>query len=181
MRYEIRVAGFGGQGVITAGFVLANAVSIHDGKQALMTQSYGPEARGGACKTDIIVSDVTIDYPKTSKVDCLVAMSIDAYARFINEVKETGIVIYEKDLVTPTDEQLNHVRHIGIRATEAAKQLGNPLVTNMVMLGAVQKITGRFSIESLKNSVKDRFPRYVDLNLEAVRKGAKLAAAELKS
>ena len=78
-RYSIRLAGFGGQGVITLGYVLANAASIHDDLYALMTQSYGPEARGGSCKSDVIISEAPIDYPKSREVDILVALSNDSY------------------------------------------------------------------------------------------------------
>ena len=91
-RNSIRLAGFGGQGVITMGYVLANAASIHDKLHALMTQSYGPEARGGSCRSDVSISVNPIDYPKSDKVDTLVTLSNDSYNSFVSAVKEGGTV-----------------------------------------------------------------------------------------
>ena len=178
MKYEIRVAGFGGQGVITAGYVLANAVSLHDTNHAIMSQSYGPEARGGSCKSDIIISNEPIDYPKTGKIDCLITLSIGAYHTFRDSVKKKGIIIYEKNLVKiPEKEFRKDVTYYGIPAVETARELGNVLVANMVILGAFQAITGRIHIEALKESVRERFPRHIDFNLHALEKGVELGKA----
>ncbi|TRO54209.1 hypothetical protein E2P71_04690 [Candidatus Bathyarchaeota archaeon] len=175
-RVEIRVAGFGGQGVITAGYVLANAAAIYGGLHGLMTQSYGPEARGGACKADIIVSGDPIDYPKASCVDFLVALSLDAYTTFRASVRPGGAVIYEESLVDiPDREKTPGIRYYPVPALGAAQELGNPLAANMVMLGAVQALTGAVSPEALKGAVSDRFPKFKDLNLRAVDKGVELA------
>ncbi|MFH2111759.1 MAG: 2-oxoacid:acceptor oxidoreductase family protein [Candidatus Bathyarchaeota archaeon] len=175
-RVEIRVAGYGGQGVITAGYVLANAATIYDGLHGLMTQSYGPEARGGACKADIIVSGEPIDYPKVSGVDFLVALSLDAYITFRDFVRSRGAVIYEEGLVDiPEGERAPGVRYYPVPALGAARELGNPLAANMVMLGAVQALTGAVSLEALKGAVGDRFPRFRDVNLRAVDRGVVLA------
>lgn len=176
MRYEIRIAGFGGQGVVTAGYVLANAISIHDANHALMSQSYGPEARGGACKSDVILSDEPIDYPKTGQIDCLVALSLDAYGTFYQSVKPEGVILYERDLVIVSgQDRRRDVKYFGVPAVEAAKEIGNVLTANIVMLGALQEITGRFKLEALRKSVIDRFPKYKDINLLAVEKGVELA------
>jgi 2-oxoglutarate ferredoxin oxidoreductase subunit gamma len=86
MRTEIRIAGFGGQGVITMGHILGIAASLHLGLNAVMTQSYGPEARRGACKSDVVVSDIAIDYPKITRLDCLVAMNPNAYSRYLGDI-----------------------------------------------------------------------------------------------
>ena len=175
-RMEIRFAGFGGQGVITAGYVLANAAFIYDGLHAVMTQSYGPEARGGACKADIIVSPDAIDYPKTSNVDYLVALSLDAYVTFRDQVRPGGVVIYEEDLVDiPEGERLPGVRYYPVPALEAARELGAPLAANMVMLGVVQAVSGAVSLDALKEAVVERFPRFRDVNLRAVDRGVELA------
>jgi len=175
-RKEIRVAGFGGQGVITAGYVLANAAAIYGGLHGLMTQSYGPEARGGACKADIIVSSDPIDYPKMSSVDFLVVLSLDAYTTFRNSVRPGGAVIYEESLVDiPDEEKAAGITYYPVPALGAAQELGNPLTANMVMLGAVQALTGAVSLEALKGAVSDRFPRFRDLNLKAVDAGVELA------
>jgi 2-oxoglutarate ferredoxin oxidoreductase subunit gamma len=173
---EIRFAGFGGQGVITAGYVLANAASIYDGLHAVMTQSYGPEARGGACKADIIVSPDAIDYPKTSSVDYLVALSLDAYVTFRDQVRPGGAVIYDESLLDiPEGERVPGVRYIPVPALEAAQGLGNPLAANMVMLGVVQAVMGAVSLDALKEAVGERFPRFRDVNLRAVDRGVELA------
>lgn len=178
-RYELRVAGFGGQGVITAGYVLANAASIHEGKHALMTQSYGPEARGGACRADVIISDAPIDYPKVSELDCLVALSVDAYSMFGDEVREGGVVIYDDGLVSiPEDRRKRGVGYHGVPAASIAKELGSPLSANMVVLGSTLEVTGVVGPESLREAIKTRFPRYVDVNLEAFERGREAARAQ---
>ena len=173
MRKSIRLAGFGGQGVITMGYVLANAASIHDGHHALMTQSYGPEARGGSCRSDVIISDESIDYPKSNEIDTLVALSNDSYHSFIGAVKEGGVVIYESDQVDIPGKKPS-VEYYGIPALAKATELGNPLVANMIMLGATQAVTKMFDMEALKKSITDRFPRFVDLNLKALEEGFRL-------
>ncbi len=172
-RYSVRVAGFGGQGVVTFGYVLARAASLHHDSNALMVQSYGPAARGGSCKADVILSEAPIDYPKTGLVDVLVAMSLDSYSSFSESVKEGGVIIYETGLVE-ISEKKEGVSYYGISALETAKKLGNSLAANMVMLGAVQAITGQVTLEALKLSIKDRFPRFVDLNTRALEEGFRL-------
>jgi 2-oxoglutarate ferredoxin oxidoreductase subunit gamma len=175
MRAEIRVAGFGGQGVITFGFVLAQAASIYDEKYALMTQSYGPEARGGACRSDVVISDVSIDYPKLSKITCFVAMSIDAYNQFNKTVKPGAIVILEEDLVQVSDKDLMEgVTYYSIPSVREAEALGNRLAANMVMLGAAQAVTQAVSEESLEEAIRQRFPRYTELNIKALHRGIAL-------
>jgi len=163
-RYSVRVAGFGGQGVITFGYVLARAASLHHGSNALMTQSYGPEARGGSCRSDVILSEAPIDYPKAGEVDALVALSHDSFNSFSGSVKEGGVIIYETGLVEVNEKRKGVLYH-GIPALETAKELGNSLAANMVMLGAVQAITGQVTLDALRESIKDRFPRFVEINI----------------
>ena len=175
MRYEIRAAGFGGQGIITLGYVLAKAAVIHDRKYASMTQSYGPEARGGACRADVIVSNEPIDYPKLSQFECFVAMSNDAYKQFHGGVGDGGIVILEGELVQPEQsEMIENATYYYVSSLKEAEELGNKLVANMVMLGFVQSITGVVSEKAVEEAVLERFPRYAELNLRAVRKGMQL-------
>jgi 2-oxoglutarate ferredoxin oxidoreductase subunit gamma len=179
-RTEIRIAGFGGQGVITAGYILANAASIHDDKHAVMTQSYGPEARGGACRSDAIISDAQIDYPKTTRPDVLVAMSLDAFNKYNREVRDGGVVIYDEDLVQmPEDEKRKGVRYVPVPASRTASELGTTLVANIVMLGALLRLTGISSKAALESSIKDRFTRYIETNLKALDKGIELADPKL--
>ena len=172
-RYAVRVAGFGGQGVITFGYVLARAASLHHGSNALMTQSYGPEARGGSCRSDVILSEAQIDYPKAGSVDALVALSHDSYNSFNGSVKEGGVIIYETGLIE-INEKREGVSYHGIPALETANNLGNSLAANMVMLGAVQAITGQVTLDSLRESIKDRFPRFVEINIKALEEGFRL-------
>ncbi len=172
-RYSVRVAGFGGQGVITFGYVLARAASLHHGSNALMTQSYGPEARGGSCRSDVILSEAPIDYPKAGSVDALVAMSLDSYNSFSESVKGGGVIIYDTGLVE-INEKREGVSYYGIPAIETAKKLGNSLAANMVILGAVQAITGQVTLDALRLSIKDRFPRFVDINIKALEEGFRL-------
>lgn len=179
-RREIRIAGFGGQGVITAGYVLANAAAIHDGQYALMAQSYGPEARGGSCKSDVIISHEPIDYPKVARPSLLVAMSIDAFATYIDLVADGGVVVYEESLVDVPKSVMDMNRSFyGVPAVATANDVGNPLAANMVMLGAAQALTGVVRAESLAASISDRFPGREGPNLEALRRGIELAAALL--
>ena len=172
-RYSVRVAGFGGQGVVTFGYVLARAVSLHLDSNALMVQSYGPAARGGSCRADVILSEVPIDYPKTGLVDALVAMSPESYSSFSESVKDGGVIIYDAGLIE-INEKNEGISYFGIPALETAKKLGNSLAANMVMLGAVQAITGQVTSEALTLSIKDRFPRFVDLNTKAFEEGIRL-------
>jgi 2-oxoglutarate ferredoxin oxidoreductase subunit gamma len=177
-RSEVRVAGFGGQGVITTGYVLANAASIYDGANALMTQSYGPEARGGACRADVIISDEIIDYPKISGLDCLVALSADAYYKFKGDVREGGVVVYEESLISiPEADKEGEASFHGIPAVDEARVLGNPLSANMVILGATLEITGAVGFESVREAVRERFPKYAEVNVKALERGRELARA----
>jgi len=178
MRMNIRVAGFGGQGVITLGYVLSRAVSIHDAKYSLMTQSYGPEARGGACRSDVIISDTPIDYPKLDKIDVLIALSMDAYNRYHQQVKKGGIMIIEKDL-TRIETEMEGVKYFRISAVKEAEALGNRLTANMIILGAAQSILNMVSKEAIEKAVRERFPRYAEINITAVRRGMELGLAAI--
>jgi len=168
---EIRIAGFGGQGVILAGMVIGKAASIHDGKFATLTQSFGPEARGSACSAQLIVSDEPVLYPYITQPDILVVMSQEAHARFGADVKPGGMVLYEEDLI-----HINHppaaIRHFGIPATRFAEELGRKLVLNMVMVGFVTAMTRLISAEAARKAIRTSVPRGTDeLNLAAFAKG----------
>jgi len=171
MRFEVRIGGFGGQGVITMGHLLGTAASLHIGLNAVMTESYGPEARGGACKTDIVVSDTPIDYPKTTTLDCLVAMNPDAYNSYKHDVKEGGVIIYDSSLFDVSDK-IRGLRYYGVAATKIAQGLGAPQVANVVMLGAVSHAVGVFQLEALEKAVKERFPKAAAMNAKALQAGA---------
>jgi 2-oxoglutarate ferredoxin oxidoreductase subunit gamma len=170
MRYEVRIGGFGGQGVITLGHLLGTAASLHIGLEAVMTESYGPEARGGACKTDIVVSDAPIDYPKTTSLDCLVAMNPDAYNSYKNDVRKGGTIIYDSSLFEVPDK-IRGVKYYGVGATKIAQDMGAPQALNIVMLGALSHATGVFPIEALEKAVRERFPKAAVINVKALQAG----------
>lgn len=168
---EIKFSGFGGQGIIRMGMILGRAASIFDDKNATLTQSFGPEARGGACSAQLIVSSDAILYPYLTAPDILVAMSQEAYEKFELELKEDGVLLVEEDLVTPHPPR-GKTRVHSIPATRIAEQLGSRMYANMVMLGFVGAVTGTVSLEALEQALPGTVPeRSVPKNIEALRKG----------
>ncbi len=168
---EIRIAGFGGQGVILSAIILGKAASIHQGAFATMTQSFGPEARGGACSAQLIVSDSPVLYPYVTEPDILVVMSQEAYSRFVPELKDGGILIVEQDLVRVTDLP-RHTRVFSIPATRLAEELGKRMVLNAVMVGFFAAVTHLLDPEAVRKAVADSVPAsFRDLNLKAFEKG----------
>ncbi len=168
---EIRIAGFGGQGVVLAGMVIGNAATLHDGKFVTLTQSFGPEARGTTCSVQLIVSDEPVLYPYLTKPDILVVMSQDANERYGTDLKPGGLLLYEQDLIQPA--RLNHgTRTYGIPATRFAEELGRKLVLNMVMVGFVTAMTGLASPDAVRMAISASVPRGTEpLNLAAFEKG----------
>jgi 2-oxoglutarate ferredoxin oxidoreductase subunit gamma len=165
----IRIAGFGGQGVILAGMVIGKAASIHDGKFATLTQSFGPEARGSACSAQLIVSDEPILYPYITQPDILVVMSQEAHARFQSDLKPAGMLLYEQDLIKLDNKGM---RHFGIPATRFAEELGRKLVLNMVMVGFVTALAGLATPPAVRKAIADSVPKGTgNLNLAAFEKG----------
>ncbi len=182
MRSEMRIAGFGGQGVILSGLILAVAAGLHEGKEVAQTQSYGPESRGGACRAEVVISDEEIDYIKPMDPDVLVAMSQPALDRYINDVdQKRAAVLVDSSLVTKIPEGISHLYPLPM--TDIAEfRLGKKIVANLVMLGALSAITGLVSYDALEGAVKGTVPKKtVDLNLAALKEGfqegAKLANA----
>lgn len=172
MRREIRITGFGGQGVILAGVIVGKAASIYDEKFATMSQSYGPEARGSACATQILIDDKEILYPYIREADILVAMSQEGYAKYKGELKKDGTFIYDEDLVLP-GEIPPTVKAYSIPAQRIAeKELGTKVVTNIVMLGFFTAVTGAVPKEAMLEAVKTSVPKgMVDLNVKAFERG----------
>lgn len=170
VRWEIRFAGFGGQGVISAGYLLASSASIRGGMNALMTQSYGPEARGGECRADVIISDEPIGYPKVVALDYLIAMSGDAFQGYCNSVRPEGVIFYVGGLVSPPCDY-SGPRTICVPALRVADELGSRLTLNMVMLGALVEYSGLIDPGQLGEVVRERFPRHAAVNLKALEKG----------
>jgi 2-oxoglutarate ferredoxin oxidoreductase subunit gamma len=173
---EIRVAGFGGQGVILSAILLGKAASIYQGAYATMTQNFGPEARGGACSAQLVLSDSPILYPYVTKPDIMVVMSQEAYVRFGSELKEGGILIVEEDLVRVSD--LNkEVQVYSVPATRIAEDLGKRMVLNSVMVGFFTAITNLLEADAVRKAVADSVPKsFLDLNLKAFEKGLEYGA-----
>jgi 2-oxoglutarate ferredoxin oxidoreductase subunit gamma len=171
MRLEIRLAGFGGQGIIRAGLILATAAAIYGDKNAVETQSYGPESRGGACKSEVVISDGEIDFPKVTEPDVLIAMSQEAYNTYVDTLKKGGTIFLDSDLV-PKEKVTSHIRVFRVPATKIAEEVGKSLVANVVMLGALTSITNLVSPKSMKKSILSTIPMGTEkLNLEAFKRG----------
>jgi len=178
---EIRIAGFGGQGVILAGMVIGRAASIHDGKYVTLTQSFGPEARGSACSVQLIVSSEPVLYPYLTRPDILVVMSQEACTRFCRELKPGSLLLYEQDLIK-LDKLNPDVKAFGISATKLAEELGRRLVLNMVMVGFVTAMSGVASAEAVRKAVPESVPKGTEsLNLAAFEKGLAYGQAQLSA
>jgi 2-oxoglutarate ferredoxin oxidoreductase subunit gamma len=168
---EIRIAGFGGQGVILSAVVLGKAASIYEDGFATMTQNFGPEARGGACSAQLILSDSPVLYPYVTQPDILVVMSQEAYNRFAPELKPGGLLIVEQDLVRVSDLK-GDPRVYSIPATRFAEELGKRMVLNCVMVGFVTAVTNLLSADAVRKAVADSVPpSFRELNLKAFEKG----------
>ena len=178
MKKEIRICGFGGQGVILAGFIIGKAASVFMDYNAVQSQSYGPEARGGAARSEVIVSDEKIGYPRPTSVDMLVAMSQESFDTYRGDIRKDTIIVIDPDLVPK--------HNIGrpvykVEAQKIAEELGNKIVTNIVMVGASTSIFGLLDHESVRKSVLDSVPsRFKDLNEKAFEKGLEAGKNALK-
>ena len=168
---EIRIAGFGGQGVILSATVIGKAASIYQGGYATMTQSFGPEARGGSSSAQVILSDQPILYPYVTRPDILVVMSQEAFTRFTPELKDGGLLIVEEDLVRVSGLK-STTRVYGVPATRLAEELGKKMVLNIVMVGFFGAVTGLLDPAALRRAVADSVPpAFQKLNLQAFDKG----------
>ena len=177
MRTEIRIGGFGGQGVILAGIILGKSACLFDGKEAVQTQSYGPEARGGASKCEVVIDDSKIDYPKVLNPDIFIAMSNEALIKYIVDLKDNGTLI-----VDPTTTDIEDVRefidehNINVYEAPATKtaidEIGLKIVANIVMVGAITKITGVISKEAAIKAIEDSVPKGTEeKNIKAFEAG----------
>ncbi len=171
---NIRIAGFGGQGIVMAGYILGHG-GILDGHNALQTQSYGSESRGGACKSDVIITDSEIMELAPSDLDVLVAMSQPALERYRPSLKKGGILICDSDLVKPGN---GGIHAFGLPATDIAhKAFGRNVAANAVMLGCLAALTGVASRDSLRQAISEAVPSgTVDINLAAFEDGFKRGA-----
>ena len=171
---QIVLTGTGGQGLILAGIILAEA-AVLDGKQAIQTQSYGPEARGGASRAEVLISDETIDYPKVLKADTLLAMSQEAFNKYAGHIGAGGSLVVDSTFVRELKE--TKAKLIALPITRAAKeQLGRDMFANIIALGAIVGITETVSRESLVAAVLARVPKGTEeKNRQAIDIGFQLA------
>ncbi len=174
-RQEIKLTGYGGQGIILLGYILGKAASIYSGKNSTMVQSYGPESRGGACSSQVVIADGGIFYPYVTNPDILVSMSQEAYDKFLPELKESGILIIDEDLVTPKKTK-KKMTMFSIPATRLAEKMGRKIVANIVMLGFFAEITRAVSFEAMEQAVATSVPKGTEeLNLKALSEGRQYA------
>ena len=155
-RYEIRLSGSGGQGLVLAGVILAEALGVYEGRNVSQTQSYGPEARGGASRSDVIISEGEIYYPKATELDillCLTQESCDQYYRYL---KEEGMLIVDSDKVRQVP---SHKAYTLPFIRIAREKVGTPVVANVVSIAAIAEISGICSRESLEKAVLGRAPK----------------------
>jgi 2-oxoglutarate ferredoxin oxidoreductase subunit gamma len=176
-RYEIRLSGSGGQGLILMGIILAEGIGIYDGKYVAQTQSYGPEARGGSSKSEVIVSDEEIDYPKAMKLDLLLAMSQKSCDEFYGDLKPDGLLIVDSTFVT----QIPTLKAFQISFTRIAREkFKREVVANIIALGALTQLTPIVSPKAVESAVLARVPKGTEkLNRDALRAGM-VAAKQAK-
>ncbi|MFW6136349.1 MAG: 2-oxoacid:acceptor oxidoreductase family protein [Chloroflexota bacterium] len=172
-RLEIRLSGFGGQGIIRSGEIVGRAAALYDGRYATFTQSYGPESRGGACAAQVIIADdpVELSYPHLVDPQILIIMSQGAYNKYVPGFRQDGLLVVDEDLVE-LDESADPLRVIGIPATRLAEELGRRIVANVVMLGFVAAMTDIVSPEAMQKAVLDSVPKGTEeLNTRAFETG----------
>jgi len=176
-RTEVRIAGFGGQGVVLAGVSLGKAAML-DGYQAVQTQSYGAEARGGAARSEIVIANDPIIYPEVTAPNLMAALSQVALDRYLPDLRDDATLIIDTELVSQVPEREAPV--LGQSFTEVAgRDLGRPIVANMVMLGYLVGVTRVVTPASLRQAVREGVPPGTEeLNLKAMERGAELAALQ---
>ncbi|NOY12203.1 MAG: 2-oxoacid:ferredoxin oxidoreductase subunit gamma [Deltaproteobacteria bacterium] len=170
-RYELRFSGAGGQGLITAGIILAEAASIIENKYAVQSQSYGPEARGGASKSEVIISEEPIDYPKATVVDACLAMTQEAADKYAVGIKPGGLLLVDSDFVKNPPQGDYKVYDMPIMRT-AKEEVGREIVANVIALGAMIALTDVVKRESGEKAVLAKVPEaFIDLNKKAYNIG----------
>jgi 2-oxoglutarate ferredoxin oxidoreductase subunit gamma len=169
-RTEIRITGFGGQGVVLAGHIIGHACAVNGGMHATMIQSFGPEARGSACSTTLAVCETEVLYPYIGRPDIFVVMSAEGYDKYRDELKDDGVLIYEKDLVKVDLKKGQPA--FGVSSTRIAEELGRAIVQNIVMLGFFAAVTKIVPIEAMRAAVEESVPEGTqELNLRAFDAG----------
>jgi 2-oxoglutarate ferredoxin oxidoreductase subunit gamma len=173
-RLEMRLAGFGGQGIVLLGMILAKAIAKDENLHVVQTQSYGPESRGGAVRSDLVISDEPVDYPRIRKADMLVAMSQGALDEYEEGLKEGGTLVIDPDLVNAHPHR-GSITVIDVLATRKATELGRPLLANMVMLGALLGISKVVRKEAVVDALRETISgAALGDNLKAVEVGSEI-------
>ncbi|MBU0988428.1 MAG: 2-oxoacid:acceptor oxidoreductase family protein [Proteobacteria bacterium] len=176
---EIIITGFGGQGIVLAGFILGKAAAIGDKKESTMIQSYGPESRGGSCSAQVVISDQTIFYPYVTTPDILVCMSQSGYDKMIGDLKKKGTLIVDQDLARPTRDIDGDF--FSIPATRMAEEIGRKMMANIIMLGFLTAVTNIVSMDAAQKAVEESVPKGTEaLNIKAFTKGCDYGLAVLK-
>lgn len=171
-RTEVCISGSGGQGIILAGIILSEAASLYEGKNVVQTQSYGPEARGGASRCEIVISEGEIYYPKTTSLDILLTMEQEALDKYISRLKKGGVLILDSTMIKDSPKNINSGKVYSLPFTRIANQLGNIIVANMVALGALVASTDLVSLEAIKKAISNRVKeRFVELDIKALLRG----------
>ena len=168
-RIEIRLAGEGGQGMILAGIILAEAAAIYDGKQTTQTQSYGPEARGGASRSEVVISDVEIDHPEVLEPDIVVALSQEAYRKFGKTIRPDGLLIVDEDRVETEPDS----KAIKVPVVRLSREItGRAITANTISLGVLVGLSGVVSRQAIEQAVADRAPKGTEeMNRKALEAG----------
>ncbi|MFQ5382788.1 MAG: 2-oxoacid:acceptor oxidoreductase family protein [Dehalococcoidia bacterium] len=175
VRHEIRLTGFGGQGIISAGYTLALAAALYeDGVDAVMTRAYGPEKTGGWARADVVISPGDVDYPQVTAPDAFIALSQEGFDRDAPSARAGAVMYIDADLVDPGEGAKGVIHRVP--ATGAAEALGRRVVANNVMLGAFTRLSGLVSVAAMERAVAERAPKGTEeLNLAAFRRGTELA------
>jgi 2-oxoglutarate ferredoxin oxidoreductase subunit gamma len=173
-RTRIIFSGSGGQGVITASIILAEAAALYEGLNAVQAQSYGPEARGGATRADVIISETDIRFPKVTQPNILVCLTQEAYNRFSGIIRPGGLLMTDSHFVIQQRKVDAHQVEVGIYKA-VMEEIGRPIVLNICMLGALLGLEEVVKPESLMKVLKDRVPRdFLDMNVQALELGIRL-------
>ena len=172
-RWTVRFGGFGGQGIVLSS-VVTGLAAVYDGNYVCQRASYGSEARGGKCKSEVIISDVEISYPLIDDLQVLVIMSKQALDSYIDELEPGGLLIVDPDMVDDPDRRQD-VEVLKMPAAKTADKLGNRIVANMIMLGVLQAKTGIVTKDALMKSMEDSIAsRFVEINRKAIKTGGQI-------
>ena len=176
MRINIRFAGAGGQGVILASVLLAKGYGLGENYNIAQTQSYGPEARGGACKAEVVISDEEIDYMKVDEVDVFIALNQVGFDKYINDVKDDAVVLINSTLVESDDPS-----YYRIQATARAEEMGKPFVVNIIALGALTRLLPKVHFPAVEDEIKKNFSASIaGINLDAYKMGYDIMDEDLR-